>query len=99
MMLNFVVHSTSAASTPTRDIDVDEVICALLRAVRAFVDTMPSSAWRRAIEGVLRKLELEVARWAACPPSNEQRQAMLDLVAELETEVRGGVPSRLPPSR
>lgn len=84
---------------PTDDIEVDEIVCALLRAVRAFVDTMPTCAWRRAIDAVVRKLELEVARWRAVPPSREQRQAMVDLVTELEAEVRGGVNVRRPISR
>lgn len=71
--------------------EVDEVVCALLRTVRAFVDTMPASGWRRGIDGLVRKLELEVARWAAVPPSKEQRSAMIEVISELEIEVRGGV--------
>lgn len=84
---------------PTQDVEVDEVVSALLRTVRAFVDTMPVSAWRRAIDGVTRKLELEVARWAAVAPTKEQRAAIIDLIAELEAEVRGGVGSRRPNPR
>lgn len=89
----------SQADRPTQDVDVDEVVNALLRTVRAFVDTMPTSAWRRAMDGIVRKLELEVARWRAVPPTPAQRSAMIDLVAELETEVRGGMSSKRPPSR
>jgi hypothetical protein len=70
-------------------INADAIVAALLRAMRAFVDTMPSCAWRRAIDNVLKMMETEVAEWHATPPTKERRKLMLEMVANLEAEVRG----------